>query len=248
MKLSAIIIAKDAEENIGKTISSLPFSDEIIVIDNESSDNTIGVAKKHGAVVYIHKQKDFADQRNYGLEKAKGKWVLYVDTDEIVSKELAVNIQKVITDETNIAAYTLMRKNFYLGNYPWPYIESILRLFKKSALKQWYGQLHESPNVNGSIGSLKGFLYHYSHQNLSLMVDKTIVYSKFEAETRLHSHHPEMVLWRFPRVMISAFLNSFVTQGGWKAGTPCIIESIYQSFSIFITYARLWELQQMNKN
>ena len=76
------------------------------------------------------------------------------------------------------------------------------------------------------------------------MVNKTLEWSKIEAELRFNSNHPKMVWWRFPRVMTTAFLNSYVKQGGYKVGTVGIIESVYQSFSMFITYARLWEMQK----
>ena len=81
------------------------------------------------------------------------------------------------------------------------------------------------------------------------MVNKTIEWSKTEAQLRLSINHPKMTWWRFPRVMITAFLNSYIRQGGYKVGMVGLIESVYQSFSMFITYARLWELQnEKNQN
>jgi len=80
------------------------------------------------------------------------------------------------------------------------------------------------------------------------MVDKTLGWSKTEAELRFDSNHPKITWWRFPRVMISAFVNSYIIQGGWRVGTAGLVESIYQAFSIFITYARLWEKQLKMKN
>jgi hypothetical protein len=110
-------------------------------------------------------------------------------------------------------------------------------------LVEWYGQLHESPKIKGEVGELDEFIIHYTHDDLSSMVKKTNTWSDVEAETRIHIHHPKMTWWRFPRVMLSAFWDSYIRQSGWKAGTAGFIESIYQSFSIFITYAKLWELQ-----
>ena len=79
------------------------------------------------------------------------------------------------------------------------------------------------------------------------MLNKTIEWSETEANLRFSNNHPKMSWWRFPRVMFSAFFNSYLKQGGYKAGTVGIIESIYQAFSIFITYAKLWEKQQKGK-
>ncbi len=140
-------------------------------------------------------------------------------------------------------AYRIKRKNFYLGNYEWPYIEHPQRLFKKDKLKEWKGQLHESPIVDGDTGDLDGFLLHFTHRDLSSMLDKTNKWSDIEARLRLLANHPKMSWWRFPRVMTWAFFNSYILQSGWKVGTAGLIESIYQAFSIFITYAKLWEMQ-----
>lgn len=245
-KLSVAIIAKNAQEYIADAISSVSFANEIIVIDNTSVDNTSEIAKKMGAKVFPYKAKNFADARNYALQKAKGEWILYIDTDERVSNELATQIQHLVNNGENseTVAYKIYRKNFYYGNHEWPYIEKLERLFKKINLKEWYGELHESPKFDGSAGELDGFLFHYTHQRLDAMVEKTNRWSEIEAELRFKTHHPKMVWWRFFRVMITAFFDSYIRQKGWKAGMVGIIESFYQSFSMFVTYAKLWELQK----
>lgn len=250
-KITAIIIAKNAEDLIKECITSVTFCDEILVVDDNSTDKTREVAKKKGAKVIENTEKSFAEKRNLGLKHAKGEWVLYIDTDERVSKELAENIQQVINDQRletidKTVAYTVQRQNFYLGNHPWPKIEKLERLFRKENLQEWYGALHESPRVTGEIGALQGYLLHYTHRDLSSMLAKTLVWSDAEAKLRMDAHHPRMTLWRFPRVMVTAFWDSYITQQGWRAGTMGLIESIYQGFSIFVTYAKLWELQQRN--
>lgn len=241
--LSAVIIAKNAEEMISDCIDSLSFCDEVIVVDGGSTDITVAIAKKKGAAVVNGDRDDFAKQRNIGKEKAKGEWVLYVDTDERVSKELAENIQKAI-HLNEFSAYRLQRKNYYLGKNPWPKIELLERLFKKSALIKWYGALHETAEITGEVGTLNGYLLHYTHRNLSSMLDKTIQWSKVEAELRYKTHHPKIVAWRLVRVMMTGFWDSYIMQGGWKAGTMGLIESMYQAYSMFVTYSTLWEMQE----
>ena len=114
-------------------------------------------------------------------------------------------------------------------------------------MKGWYGKIHESPQVEGEIGELQNYILHYTHRDLGQMLDKTNEWSEVEAELRFKSDHPKMSWWRFPRVMISAFFDSYYKQKGYKAGIAGLIESIYQSFSIFITYAKLWEKQLNEK-
>lgn len=253
MKLSAVIIAKDAGEIITDCLNSVSFCDEVIVVDAGSTDNTMSIAKKYGARVVKGTESNFAQQRNIGKEAAEGEWVLYVDTDERVSKELQEEILSVIgqseaTQElTGIVAYRIKRQNFYLGNHPWPKIEKLERLFRKRNLEGWYGALHETAKVNGKIGELEGLLLHYTHRDVGSMLEKTILWSQTEAQLRLDAHHPAIVSWRLIRVMLTGFFDSYIKQGGWKAGTMGLIESTFQAYSMFITYARLWEMQQARK-
>lgn len=228
------------------------LADEIIIVDGESKDKTVEIAKKSGARVFVHPFKDFAAQRNFGLEKATGDWILYIDADERVTDSLRENIKYLPAGEAgqisnikceNIVAFKIKRKNFYLGNHEWPYIEKLERLFRRDKLKGWYGELHESPTIHGEIGELDEYLLHFTHRDLSSMLAKTNEWSKIEAELRYNARHPQMAWWRFPRVMMSAFFDYYFKQGGWKVGTVGLIESLYQSFSSFITYAKLWEMQ-----
>lgn len=243
-RLTGVVIAKNEEKMIGECLDSLSFCDKILVIDAKSSDHTAEIAKKKGAEVVVFKSSDFSAMRNEALYYVMTEWVLYIDADERVTPDLAITMKGRIGKEDVFAAYRLKRKNFYLGNNEWPYIEHLERLFRKKLLKGWQGELHESPIVDGLVGELDGFLFHYSHRDLTLMLEKTIEWSEVEAKLRLKAGHPKMTWWRFPRVMLTAFLDSYIRQKGWKAGAVGLIESVYQAFSAFITYARLWELQQ----
>ena len=245
-KISAIIMAKNEENMIADCLDSVSFCDEIIVIDGGSEDRTVEVAKRIGAKVFELKTSDFSELRNFGLDKATNNWVLYVDTDERVTTSLRDNIKYQISN-IKYDAYKVQRKNFYLGTSEkneWPYIEKLERLFRKEYLKRWKGELHESPIVHGKIGELDGYLLHYTHRDLTLMLNKTIEWSKIEAQLRFKSGHPQMVWWRFLRVMITVFFDWYIRQKGFKLGTIGLIESLYQMFSMFVTYARLWEKQQ----
>ena len=246
MKLSAIIIAKNAEDLITDCLQSVLFANEIIVVDSGSTDKTKDIAKKFGAKVVNGIENDFAENRNIGLQHAKGEWVFYIDTDERVSDTLQASIRKAINSDTFLA-YKIQRKNFYLGNNPWPKIEQLERLFLRTKLKGWYGKLHETPQFTGSMGLLNGYLLHYTHRDLSSMLGKTIAWSRIEAKLRLDANHPKIAIWRLIRVMATGFWDSYIVQGGLKAGTMGFIESMYQAYSMFVTYATLWEMQHNEK-
>lgn len=242
-KISAVIIAKTQEKLIKDALESVLFCDEIIVIDNGSKDKTKEIAQKY-AKVYDYKSNSFSELRNFGLSKAENEYILYLDTDEKISDELKKSIQKVLSGDSEYAGFRLLRKNYYLGKNEWPYIEKLERFFKKEKLKEWQGDLHESPVVEGKIGELEGYIFHFTHRDLDSMLEKTISWSSTEALLRYNSNHPKIVWWRFPRVMLTAFLGSYIKQRGYKAGVVGVIESVYQAFSAFITYAKLWELQK----
>jgi glycosyltransferase involved in cell wall biosynthesis len=246
-KLSAVIIAKDSADYIAKSLESVSFCDQIIVIDNDSKDDTAKVAKDKKAEVFNFSGDDFSELRNFGIKKAEGDFILYIDSDEVVDDVLRSEILKVLEQDNSKSSYYVVRKNFYFGDSPWPGNERIERLFLKDHLKGWQGKIHESPIVDGDKGLLKGYLLHFTHRDLTSMLNKTIEWSKIEADLRLKANHPLMSWWRFPRVMITAFFDSYIKKKGYKAGTVGIIESIFQSYSAFITYARLWEMQQKNK-
>jgi hypothetical protein len=245
MNITAIILTRNEEAVIGDCLASVSFCNEIIVIDTGSTDKTIALAQEKNAKIFTDNSTDFSAKRNLGLAKATGDWVLYVDADERISDPLRDEILlQMQHPESTTHAFRVKRKNYYLGNHAWPSVERMERLFRKSALKGWQGALHESPVVEGQIGELEGYLIHYTHRGLSQMVTKTNTWSETEALLRLQAQHPLMSWWRFPRVMIGAFFHSYIRQGGWKVGTAGLIESMYQAFSAFITYAKLWELQQ----
>ncbi len=242
-KISAVVIAKNEEQMLGDCLESLSFCDEIIVIDNASIDKTKDIAQKQGAKVFSIDTNDFSELRNLGLQKASHEYLLYLDADERIDSELKNSIIKAASED-NFSFYYLKRQNYYLGKNPWPRIEKMERLFRKKDLQGWKGQLHETPDVKGEGKILDGFILHFTHRDLESMINKTLRWSTTEAILRYNQNHPKMTWWRFPRVMIMAFFDSYIKQQGYKARTAGLVESMFQAFSIFITYAKLWELQQ----
>lgn len=246
--ISAVIIAKDEAARISDCIARLSWTDEIIVIDNGSRDKTRDIARRLKAKVTRVSGGSFSLLRNRGAAMAKGTWILYVDADEWMTKELSTEIQTIVSGYTEgqPVAYFIQRKNYYLGEL-WPTHDRMERLFLKKHLISWKGDLHETPEVRGARGMLKEPLIHTTHRTLEEMVAKTNTWSFIEAKLRYQSGHPPIVAWRLLRVMITGFYTSFISQQGFRAGTVGFIESMYQAFSLFITYAKLWELQQQKK-
>jgi glycosyltransferase involved in cell wall biosynthesis len=244
--LSAIVITKNEQAMIGDCLASLNFADEIIVVDNGNTDATNSIAKSHAAKIINSIGTDYSAVRNDGLAAASGDWILFVDADERVTPDLSQEILQLISSRSSVAAYQIPRKNFYLGQEMshggWGG-DAVIRLFKKAHLARYVNRLHEQPEFTGQLGFVHSSFLHYSHRDLTSMLDKTIHFTDFESQLRYDSGHPRIVTWRLVRVMITEFWLRFITLSAWRDGPKGIIDGLFQVFNTFIIYARLWEKQ-----
>ena len=242
--ISVLIITKNEEEVIEDCIKSVKeIADEIIVVD-DSSDKTPEIAEKLGAKVIKNSFKNFSDQRNIALNYTKNEWVFYIDADERATPQFIKEAkEKIKGSPENIAGFFVRRQTFYFGK-DWNFTDKVERLFRKSKLLGWKGIVHETPSVDGGVEIINEPILHFTHRNLSQMLEKTNRWSEYEAKLRLDSNHPRMNVLRFMRVIITGFLKSYVKEKGFKNGTAGLIEAIYQGYSMFITYSKLWEMQR----
>lgn len=248
VKLSAIVITKNEEQMIRDCLLSLAFADEVVVVDTGNSDHTNAISAELGARIITSSGTDYSQYRNAGLAAAKGEWLLYVDADERVTPLLRTEIQDILAQpREKTGAYALARNNIFLGK-PMSHggwgNDYVIRLFPKHSLKAWHNALHEEPEYTGKLFKLANPLVHFSHRDLSSMLDKTLGFTAYEAKLRLDAKHPPIVSWRFVRVMGSEFYLRFIKLEAWKDGPEGIIDGLFQVFNTFIIYARLWELQQ----
>lgn len=249
--ISAVIIAKDAEDKIKGCIKSVDWCDEILVVDTGSKDKTPQISKNLGAKVFKYKKGSFADWRNQGIKKAKSKWILYIDTDERVTKGLKKEIFAKMRQKDSLGAYAIPRKNFILGKEfrhggQWP--DYVKRLFKKDKLRKWTGAVHEEPDFEGQLGHLKHHFIHQKHDSFTDMVEKTNKWSEIEARLMLEAGHPKMNIARFLTAMTREFVLRIIRQRGYLDGKEGTIYSLYQVWSRFLSYAKLWEMQTVPKN
>ncbi len=241
--ISVLIISKNEGKTIADCINSVKnLAGEIIVVD-DSTDDTSKIAEKLGAKVIENKFKNFSDQRNFAASLAKNEWIFYIDSDERVTPGFTLELKNRISRAgENIGGFYIRRKTFFYGR-DWHFTDKIQRVFRKSKLAGWHGIVHETPVVKGALETINEPIIHSTHKNFEQMVAKTNEWSEYEANLRLASKHPGMVSWRFFRVMFTGFLKSYFKEGGYRNGTAGIIEALYQTFSMFITYAKLWEKQ-----
>lgn len=244
--ISTVIIAKNEEAKIGDCLASLSWAGEVVLVDSGSTDRTIEIAKAAGAAVVSVERGGFSDWRNAGLKASRGDWVLYLDADERVTPLLKNEIELTQKAEQDVAAYAIPRRNIILGKEMkhggwWP--DYVKRLFKKKYLKRWTGSLHEEPEYSGTLGYLKNPMVHLKHDNLAEMVEKTNKWSEIEARLLFEAHHPQMAWWRFVRIILTEIWYRLIVMRGFMDGSVGVIYSFYQSWSRFLTYAKLWEMQ-----
>ncbi|KKQ51250.1 MAG: Lipopolysaccharide biosynthesis glycosyltransferase, partial [Microgenomates group bacterium GW2011_GWC1_38_12] len=153
---------------------------------------------------------------------------------------------RVLRNSAETVIYAIPRKNIILGRELrhggwWP--DYVKHLVRKNALKGWKGDLHEEPVFEGNLEYLKGALVHLKHDNLSEMVEKTNDWSNIEAKLMFEAKHPPMNILRFSSAMFREFWLRMIKQMAFLDGSEGIIYAIYQVYSRFISYAKLWEMQ-----
>lgn len=244
--LSIIVIVKNEESRIKSCLESVKWADEIIVVDNGSTDNTLEIAKKYTEKIFKLNLHDFAALRNEAIKKTSGDWVLFVDADERILEPLRKEIEVVI-GFSDVSAFAISRKNIIFGTEVkygpfWP--DWVIRLLKKADFDRWVGEVHEYPKFNGNLGYSKNSLLHLTHRNIDQIVLKSLDWSKIDSKLRLEAKHPKMTAWRFLRILFSELFQQGIVRKGFFNGTVGVMDSILQTFSMYITYVRLWEMQQ----
>lgn len=245
--ISAVVLAKNEEENIFRCLRSISWCDEIILIDDYSEDSTVKIAKKLGAKVFKHHLKDnFAAQRNFGLKKAKGDWIFFIDADEVVSKDLADEIKTVVTQAKykNIDGFYIKRKDFVFGKW----LEHgeagrmlLLRLGRKNA-GIWKRAVHEIWQINGKVAVLNNFLLHYPHKNVAQFLTAINKYSTLHAKELAKEGRKSgfLTILFFP---LGKFFRNFFWYQGFRDGLPGFLHALFMSFHSFLAQGKLWQIQ-----
>jgi glycosyltransferase involved in cell wall biosynthesis len=244
--LSVAIIAGNEEKKIGDCLESVKWADEIIVVDSESSDRTVEIAKRYTDKVFIRKWKGYAPQKQFAIDQATCDWILSLDADERVSPELKDEILKILESETEFDGFYIPRRNFFLGKWikscGW-YPNYQLRLFKKGKAKVTQRKVHEGFVVDGKVGYLRGDIIHLTHMTLKETFAKINEYSSLSAEEKSKRKKVKGIdLILHP---LSAFLSHYVLKGGFRDGVYGLMVSLNHAMTNLQTYMKIWELQNV---
>lgn len=242
--LSVVILTKNVEETLIDTLKSVDFADEILAIDDGSTDGTLQILEQFKTKVVPFPHADFAAKRTKALSLTRNDWIFYVDADEVVTPELTQKVIEIV--QANLpAAYSVKRRNIFLGTEMYP--DYVDRLFHASVLQGWQGKVHESPVLRIKPRVVDACLFHYTHRDITSMLTKTNTWSEYEAELRLTAHHPPMAWWRLLRIGLTIWWQQFIVRGIYSYGRAGLFEGYFQIIDKLIVYTKLWERQQKVK-
>ena len=246
--LSVVMSVHNEETVLDDALKSVKeIADEIIIVNNESTDNSVKIAKKYTKNILEHKNNPLIlnQAKNYGFSKAKSDWILSLDPDERVSPELAEEI-KMEVSQTSINGYWIPRKNKIFGKWLiagiwWPDYQR--RLFRRGKGKFQALHNHEFLEVEGNSKYLINPLEHFSYTSIIQYVEKfTYTYLENEVENQIAAG--KKVYWYDAIQMPSSdFVINFFVRQGYKDGLHGLILAILQAFYMFLVFARIWERQ-----
>ena len=262
MNLSVVIITFNEEANIGRTLVSVQplIADgkgEIIVVDSGSTDRTVEIAKSFGAKVFVEEWKGFAAQKNSAIDKATGDWILSLDADEEVSKELAGGLFEGIAAAdseaspkpfpSNLNGFRLRRRNYFLGHWIthggfWP--DPKLRLFRRGTGRFADRAVHEDLQVQGTTWQMKGDLLHHSYPTLFDYIEHINRYSSLGAEMVVAKGKVRFSVVNIVLRPLFTFIYNYFFRLGFLDGREGLLLHLYHAVYVSWKYAKAWELSR----
>ncbi len=247
--LSVALITKNEEGNLERTLESVRWAHEIVIVDNGSTDRTPEIARRFGARLFVEDWKGFGAQKNSAIAKCAGDWVLALDADEEVSEPLAGQIRSLLAGEPAHDAYFLFRRNFFLGRWirrGGYYPDPKLRLFRRTSASFEERAVHETMRCTGSTGSLRGDLLHHAYPTLDAYIEHMNRYSALGAAQAAGraktSRSLPSFLWNVSVRPVATFQYNYFFRLGFLDGREGFLLHLYHSVYVSWKYAKAWEL------
>jgi glycosyltransferase involved in cell wall biosynthesis len=242
--IAAIVITKDEERNIAACLESLKWVDEMIVVDAESTDRTVELAKAYTPRVIVRSWPGYGPQKNFAMDQTTTDWILIVDADERVSEELRDEIADLLKKDGPAVAYRVPRRNFYYGRWvrgAGQYPDPQLRLVRRGRGRYNDLPVHEHLEVDGPVGDLRGHVDHHTHPTVVSHEMKIERYSTLAAQERIKAGKPGAAWHHVLFNPIWTFVKFYLLRGGYRDGLPGFIVSGFSAAHVLLKYAKLWE-------
>lgn len=245
-RVSVLIPAFNESRNIVECVQSARWADEVVVVDSFSRDDTVALARPLADRVLEHEYVNSATQKNWAIPRMTHDWVMVLDADERVTTELRDEILALLAGAPDCAGYRIWRRNHFMGR-PVRYCgwqnDSCVRLFRREGSRYQDREVHADVECDGPIGRLNGRLIHNTFDGFEQYMKKFDRYTTWAANDRARRtrrvgarHLLLRPAWRFFR--------QYVLKRGFLDGRAGLIICGLAAFSVFMKYAKLWEIQQ----
>ena len=249
IKISVVLATHNEEANSARCLDAVKsIADEIVIADEQSSDNTVKVAKKFGARILSAPHSDnFHITKNIAIDAAKGEWIFQLDADEVVSPRLADEIKQLINKKLDTNGYWVNRRNWFLtrfltkgGQYPDP----TLRLYRRGKGRLPAKDVHEQAQVQGTIGRLRNDLYHYRDTSFTKYLDGFNRYSSLAA-SQMQTRHEPLGIWPAINHLaikpLATFVNIYFRHLGLVDGYPGFVFALFSGLTHAVAYIKYWQ-------
>ncbi len=242
-RLSVVVITLNEEDRIRECLASVAWADEIVVVDAGSEDKTVALAREFTDHVVIRPWDGFAAQKNFGIDRATGEWVLSLDADEQVEPALRDEILAVLAAHDACAGYRVARRNIMWGRsirHGRLYPDWQLRLVRRGRGRFVERAVHESMAVEGKVGRLTTPLLHASYRDVSDFLRRADRYSTLAAEEWQRAgrafHPAQLVL-----APLGRFLSMYLLHRGFLDGWRGFLLAVLYAYYVFVRCAKIWE-------
>lgn len=245
--ISVVTITFNEEANIRRCLEGVRWADEIIVVDCGSTDHTLEICSEYQCRVFHHEWEGYAKQKNYGIARASGDWILSLDADEEVTSALAGKIREAVK-LGDADAYSMPRSNQFLGKWMrhggW-YPDHQVRLFRRGQGEFKVLPLHERVQFgrDARIGMLANPLLHYTYPSVRDFIRKADLYTAIEVETIIAENRvPKRLLLSLLSAFPIKFAEVYFYKSGWRDGLHGFVAAMLMASRAFIRYAKVWEM------
>ena len=253
MKLSIAILAHNEAANLRRTLESVAWADELVLVDSGSTDETVAIAEEFGARVIYEPWKGYGPQMNSAIGKCTSEWVFSLDADEVMTAELQASIRELLARQPKFDAYWIPRRNRIFGRwmrFGGQYPDYKLRLFRQGTARLPEDtEPHATPKWAGPKGRLTGDLLHYQYPTVSLYVEHMNRYSSASVPLVLRKGRGYQSIAAFLAMGVVnpalTFVKNYIFRGGFLDGRPGLLFHLYHSSYISWKYAKAWEASRL---
>lgn len=251
--LSVAIITRNEESNLARTLASVRFADEIVLVDSGSTDRTLEIARESNARIFSEPWRGFAAQKNFAIEQCRGTWVLSLDADEELSPELQTQLRALLPTNPPLDAFHLRRRNLFLGRWMRHggyYPDPKLRLFRRNAVAFASAfedrPVHETIQFDGASETLDSDLIHHAYPTLESYLEHMDRYSTLGARLLLEQNRTSSSWlsfhWNVFVIPTFEFFRNYLFRLGFLDGREGLLLHLYHSAYVSWKYAKCWAI------